>query len=127
MRHALSKVGAIFKVVPYSYPGHCDLMGRVRDRFEQRWTFTDPVANLSVPVVNMNDSRPYTSAQAIWRLALEQYTTIMDWRGVLTYLEGLELDRYIVLRPADFVLKSIALDPTSGLKAEIGGVAHGQQ
>jgi malonyl CoA-acyl carrier protein transacylase len=122
MRPALSQVGAIFKVVPFSYPGHCDLMGRVRDDFEQRWTFTDPVANLSVPVVNMNDSRPYTSAKSIWRLALEQYTTSMDWRGVLTYLEGLRLDRYIVLRPADFVLKSIAFDPTCALTAEIGGL-----
>ena len=119
---SLARVGALFKVVPYSYPGHCDLMGDVQKRFADAWHPVDPLANLTIPMVGITDCRPYTSAEGVRRILIEQYTTVMDWRGVLTYLEKLELDHCVVLRPADFVLKSISLDPHCGLDARMGGI-----
>ncbi|GAA2013035.1 hypothetical protein GCM10009799_46730 [Nocardiopsis rhodophaea] len=122
LRPALAKAGALFKVIPYSFPGHCDLMGEVKTRFAEEWTFRDPCSNLSIPIVSINDGRPYTSSEAIWELATEQYTTVLQWNDVLSYLEGLDLDGHVVLEPSDFVLKAMSLDPSCGLKARSGGI-----
>lgn len=125
MKPALTRAGALFKVIPYSFPGHCDLMGEARERFADEWKFQDPYSNTTLPLVSINDCRPHTSAESIWELATAQYTTILDWRGVLSYLEGLELDTHVVLEPSEFVAKSMELDPTCGLKPYLGGVTDG--
>ncbi|MEV0119042.1 hypothetical protein AB0H77_38300 [Streptomyces sp. NPDC050844] len=125
MKPALMRAGALFKVIPYSFPGHCDLMGDVQESFTKEWTFKDPFGNTTVPLVSINDCRPYTSGEAVWQLTKEQYTTILDWRGVLDYLHGLELDSYVVLEPSGFVVKSMKLDPACGLRPEVGGVLDG--
>lgn len=122
MKPALVKAGALYKVIPYSFPGHCGLMDEVQRRFEHEWSFTDPMQNARIPVISLNDARPYTSAEEIWSFAKDQYTTVLDWTDVLRYLQGLELDRCVVLEPSDFVMKSMALDPTCTLTAVAGGV-----
>ncbi|WP_043635872.1 ACP S-malonyltransferase [Nonomuraea candida] len=122
MKPALIKAGAMYRAIPYSYPGHCDLMGTVRKRFGEEWRFKDPYHNTEIPLISINDARPYTSGETIRQLALEQYTTILDWRGVLRYLQDLELDCYVVLEPSAFVVKSIALDPDCAITPVTGGV-----
>ncbi|KIZ19537.1 ACP S-malonyltransferase [Streptomyces natalensis] len=125
MKPALMRAGALFKVIPYSFPGHCDLMGDVQETFTKEWTFKDPYGNTTVPLVSINDCRPYTSGEEVWKLTKEQYTTVLDWRGVLDYLDALELDSYVVLEPSDFVVKSMKLDPFCRLRPQIGGVLDG--
>lgn len=125
LKPAFAELGAFFKVIPYSYPGHCDLMGQVQERFAAEWRFRDPCGNLAIPTISINDGRPHTGSEAIWKLAIEQYTTVLDWRRVLRYLEGLGLDTCVVLEPSDFVLKSMAFDPECGLAAQEGGIGNG--
>lgn len=122
LKPALVEAGALFKVIPYSYPGHCDLMAGVKKKFIERFRFVDPTCNARIPLVSINDGRPHTSSESIWELSTEQYTTILDWQGVLGYLEGLALDSCVVLEPSDFVLKSMKLDPECGLEPEKGGI-----
>ncbi|MER7990209.1 hypothetical protein ABTY53_32160 [Streptomyces noursei] len=125
MKPALMKAGALYKAIPYSYPGHCDLMEGVRKTFADEWRFNDPHRNLDIPLIS-HDARPYTSADAIWRLAVEQYTTILDWRGILRYIESLRLDTHIVLEPSAFIVKSMQLDPECAIEPETGGVARAE-
>lgn len=123
MKPALMKAGALYKPIPFSYPGHCDLMDGVRKTFADEWHFNDPCRNLDIPLIS-HDARPYTSGAAITRLAVEQYTTILDWSGILRYIEGLGLDTHIVLEPSAFVVKSMQLDPECGIEPETGGVTR---
>ncbi|MBT2364799.1 hypothetical protein J7E88_05560 [Streptomyces sp. ISL-10] len=125
IKPAVMKAGTLFKVIPYSYPGHCGLMDEVKKIFAREWRFGDPQANPSIPLVSINDCRPHTSAASIWTLAVEQYTTVLDWRGVLGYLEGLGLDTHVVLEPSEFVVKSMQLDPGCTIRPEAGGVVAG--
>ncbi|WP_405840236.1 hypothetical protein OG528_20225 [Streptomyces platensis] len=125
MKPALMKAGALYKPIPYSYPGHCGLMDGVRKTFADEWRFNDPCRNLDIPLIS-HDARPYTSGDAIRRLAIEQYTTILDWRGILRYIESLQLDSHIVLEPAAFVVKSMQLDPDCAIDPETGGVARAE-
>ncbi|MFJ2606860.1 hypothetical protein ACIO13_18055 [Streptomyces sp. NPDC087425] len=125
IKPAAMKAGALFKVIPHSFPGHCDLMAEVRTIFAREWRFHDPQSNPAVPLISINDCRPHASATSIWKLAVEQYTTVLDWRGVLGYLEGLGLDTHVVLEPSEFVVKSMQLDPGCGLRPETGGLVPG--
>ncbi|MFF5566318.1 ACP S-malonyltransferase [Streptomyces sp. NPDC012623] len=125
MKPALMKAGALYRPIPFSYPGHCDLMEGVRKTFADEWRFNDPCRNLDIPLIS-HDARPYTSAEAVRRLAVEQYTTVLDWRGILSYIEGLRLDTHIVLEPAAFVVKSIQLDPDCAIEPETGGIARAE-
>jgi hypothetical protein len=99
-------------------------MADVRKTFAEEWRFSDPCRNLDLPMIS-HDARPCTSGEAITRLAVEQYTTVLDWRGMLRYIEELRLDTHIVLEPAAFVVKSMQLDPDCGIDPETGGVARG--
>ncbi|MFC8270103.1 ACP S-malonyltransferase [Streptomyces cinereoruber] len=121
VKPALMKAGALYKAIPHSYPGHCDLMAGVRKTFADEWRFNDPCRNLDIPLIS-HDARPYTSGEAIAKLAVEQYTTVLDWQGILRYVESLELDTHIVLEPSAFVVKSMQLDPECGIKPVTGGL-----
>lgn len=122
IKPAAMKTGALFKVIPYSFPGHCGLMAEVQEIFAREWRFDDPPGNPVLPLISINDARPHSSSASIWKLAVEQYTTVLDWRGVLAYLEGLGLDSHVVLEPSEFVVKSMLLDPTCSIRPETGGV-----
>ncbi|MEU5021001.1 ACP S-malonyltransferase [Streptomyces angustmyceticus] len=122
MKPALIKAGAFYKAIPYSFPGHCALMETVRKRFADEWEFRAPHGNTAIPLVSINDCRPYTSGETIRQHVIDQFTTVLDWRGVIRYLTSLQLDTYIVLEPSAFVVKSLTLDPEYELTPVTGGV-----
>lgn len=125
IRPVLARIGAFYKVIPYSMPGHCDLMGDVEARFLAEWTFRDKPTRATIPVISTLDARPHTSHDALWEIAKTQYTTVHDWRKVTHYLAELDLDGCVVLQPADFIIKSIQLDPECKLDPVAGGVGVG--
>ncbi|WP_208765231.1 ACP S-malonyltransferase [Streptomyces albidochromogenes] len=122
MKPALMKAGALYRPIPHSFPGHCALMESVRKRFADAWEFHAPYGNTSLPLVSINDCRPYTSGETIRRHMIDQFTTVLDWRGIIHYLAGLQLDTYVVLEPSAFVVKSMLLDPHCALTPVTGGV-----
>ncbi|MFI1888216.1 ACP S-malonyltransferase [Streptomyces jumonjinensis] len=122
MKPALMKAGALYRAIPHSFPGHCGLMETVRKRFADEWTFQDPYGNTALPLVSINDCRPHTSGETIRQHMIDQFTTVLDWRGIIDYLAGLQLDAYVVLEPSAFVVKSMILDPECGLTPVTGGV-----
>ncbi|MFG2232992.1 ACP S-malonyltransferase [Streptomyces sp. NPDC048723] len=122
MKPALMKAGAFYKAIPHSFPGHCALMETVRRRFADEWQFRAPYGNTVLPLVSINDCRPYTSGETIRQHVIDQFTTVLNWSGVIRYLAGLRLDTYVVLEPSAFVAKSMTLDPECGLTPATGGV-----
>lgn len=125
MTAAFVRAGALCRPIPHSYPGHCDLMRPVQDQFAREWAPMDPIGNTTLPVVDINSLRPTTSAEQIRRLVVEQYTRVLDWQGVLGYLEGLALDDYVVLEPSSFVATSMRLDPDCAIDPVVAGVGGG--
>lgn len=122
MKPALMKAGAFYRAIPFSFPGHCALLEPVRKRFVEEWEVRVPYRDTALPLVSINDARPYTSGETVLQHVIDSLTTVLDWRGVIRYLEGLSLDEYIVLEPAAFVVKSWTLDPESGQTPVTGGI-----
>ncbi|MFE3070689.1 ACP S-malonyltransferase [Streptomyces sp. NPDC059247] len=122
MKPALMKAGALYRPIPHSFPGHCGLMETVRRRYAEEWEFHAPHGNTSLPLISINDGRPHTSGEIVRQHMIDQFTTVLDWRGIIRYLEDLRLDTYVVLEPSAFVVKSMALDPECGLAPVTGGI-----